>query len=131
MKRRTDWTTRLGEVLLFASVKRFQYGRFDCCLFVADCIHAMTGADLARELRSTYVSRPKNWRTTVARLFESAGINEIATATAKRGDPVLVRGRKNRFFMGIVDLNGRHVVAATDVGLLRVPVSMALRAWHV
>lgn len=37
--------------------KRFEYGVFDCCLFGADWIQAVSGYDPAEDLRGTYSTK--------------------------------------------------------------------------
>jgi hypothetical protein len=49
---------------------------------------------------------------------------------ARRGDVVLIR-RGRDYSLGLVALNGRDIVLASVHGLWTIPVSSAVRAWHV
>ena len=46
-----DWQERLDAAMNRAKSQMFSYGEFDCALFAADCVQAITGADYAAELR--------------------------------------------------------------------------------
>jgi hypothetical protein len=46
-----DWAERLQTVISEAKKKKFEYGSFDCALFAASCVEAVTGIDYAAELR--------------------------------------------------------------------------------
>lgn len=43
-----DWPTRLSAYLIQVEGRKFRYGRWDCVLFMAGGVLAMTGADLAK-----------------------------------------------------------------------------------
>ena len=47
MTRKPDWQALLDAFLAEHQFDSFQYGRWDCCLFVCDAIQAMTGVDPA------------------------------------------------------------------------------------
>lgn len=52
MKR--GWSHRLN-VVIESNLKRpFEYGTWDCCLFVAECVEAMTGENPMPEFRNKY-----------------------------------------------------------------------------
>jgi hypothetical protein len=46
-----DWKQRLRDAVDEARTKNFKYGTFDCALFAADCMLAMTGVDYAASVR--------------------------------------------------------------------------------
>lgn len=141
MTRLPDWQSRLSEYILVNARRPFQYGELDCGLFVAGAIHAMTGVDVAAELRG-YSSRREAFDRIAAacgsrsmakiadHLAAKFGILEISPAFAQRGDPVqLERGAKAK--LGVVGMNGYEVLIPYRDGLLRVPKRLALRAWHI
>src|SRR4051812_23750010 len=51
-----DWRTRLSQHIEAERLRPFSWGEHDCCLWVGDCIRAMTGEDPAAEYRGTYDS---------------------------------------------------------------------------
>ena len=139
MKRRADWQSRLQSFLLERQAQPFSYGRFDCCLFVADAIESMTGVDIAQPLRGRYRTRQQAFevihaftgRRTVhaiaLRLFYDHGLPLWPAKRAQRGDAVLLDNDS----LGLVDLNGRDAIACAETGLWRAPLSLARKAWHV
>jgi len=56
-----DWPERLDRVIREARTRSFAYGTFDCALFAADCVQAVTGIDYAAELRG-YESKTAAYR---------------------------------------------------------------------
>ena len=60
--RKPDWQALLDAFLAEHQFDSFQYGRWDCCLFVCDAILAMTGVDPAAAYRGTYSSRAESRR---------------------------------------------------------------------
>ena len=142
MQRRPDWQSAFDEFLSANRDTPFVWGRWDCCLFVADAIQTITGEDLAIGLRATYSSlREARWilrarygsasiERSVARLFSVAAIPEIAPRLANRGDPVIARSGRD-FQIGVMGLNGSIVINSETKGLASVPRSLATRAWHI
>ena len=136
-----DWQSRLSSYVLENARRPFKYGELDCGLFVAGAICAMTGVDVALELRG-YTDRRQAFarirslcgRPTVEAAAEHLagvfGLAEISPLMAGRGDPVqLGEGRSSK--LGIVAMHGFEVLIPYRDGLLRVPRSLALRAWRV
>lgn len=76
MPRLRTWQSALAAV--FAARRRmpFQWGTHDCCMFPADCVLAVTGNDLAADLRGTYSTEAE----ADAVLQRLGGIVEIAIA---------------------------------------------------
>lgn len=89
-----DWPQRLDIVVSEAAARSFAYGQFDCALFAADCVQAITGVDYAEQLRG-YTSKVAAYRI----VKEYGSLEAMATALldrepkhpamAKRGDIVL------------------------------------------
>lgn len=52
--RQPGWRERLNAVIEAARRKPFEYGVFDCALFQADCVEALTGHDFAAADRGKY-----------------------------------------------------------------------------
>ena len=120
----------------------FSYGRFDCCLFVCDAISVMTGVDPAAGFRGTYSSRAEARRAILAHCGSASvqavveavttryGIEETPVLHARRGDVALIK-RSRDHSLGLITLNGRDIALASSHGLWTLPVSAAVRAWHV
>lgn len=143
LTRRPDWQARLQQYLLRSLSKPFAYGEFDCCLFVADAVEAMTGTDLAAEfrgkyhscdealsLRQAYTRGKGSLRSFVTKALREQGLEEIPFTLAQRGDIVLILRAKD-YSLGVVDLSGREVVAAAEEAFLRLPLNLAVRGWRV
>jgi hypothetical protein len=141
MTRLDDWQTRLSAYIVTNAAQPFHYGVLDCGLFVAGAIEAMTGVDVAGELRG-YTTQKEAFAAiqrlcgepsmpAVADYLASAyGIAEQPVAFAQCGDPVQMR-RGRRASLGIVAMHGTELLTPYSDGLLRVPLSCATRAWHI
>lgn len=142
MRRYADWPTLLDSFLRAHASERFQYGRWDCALFVADAVQAMTGVDVAAKFRGHYGSRREalraikeytgstSIRAIAETVFAEHGLREVAVARAQRGDAVLVR-RGRDWSLGIVALDGAGIVSLAKDSLLRWPLSRAETAWRI
>ena len=139
--RRGDWQSRLSEYLVAAARQPFKYGELDCGLFVAGAIAVMCGVDVAAELRG-YSSRREAFariraicgRPSMAAIADHLaaqfGIREVPVMMAQRGDAVqLARGSKAK--LGLVAMHGFEVLIPYRDGILRVPKSLAVRAWRI
>jgi hypothetical protein len=142
MQRRSDWQAALDAFLGAHQNRRFEYGKWDCCLFVCDAIIEMTGVDLAVSLRGKYSTRAGALQAIGEQLgtasIQAVAANaaavhhmpEVPVPHARRGDMVLVaRGRD--YSLGLVALNGGEAIVTSKLGLWRLPLSRALRAWQV
>lgn len=139
MIRVSDWQTRLSAYLQAASFRPFEYGVQDCGLFVAGAVEAMTGVDVAAELRGRYRTRGQAFD----RIRELTGRGSmIAVAdfvarryrlvlipplSAQRGDAVQDRSGR----LGIVAMHGWEILTPYKDGLLRLPLGYAARAWRI
>ena len=142
MQRRSDWQATLDEFLRAHQDRPFEYGKWDCCLFVCDAIVEMTGVDLAASYRGRYSTRAGAVRAireqlgtvsvwaVAANAAATHSMQEVPVTHAHRGDMVLV-GRVRDYSLGLVALNGRDVIVASKRGLWRLPLSCAVRAWRV
>jgi hypothetical protein len=136
------WQSRLSEYLVAAAGAPFHYGVFDCGLFVAGALEAMTGVDVVPGIRGTYKNRTAAFAQ--VRLICGAstmeglahyltarhGMPEVAPLMAQRGDAVLLRAGR-RSSLGLVAMHGTEILAPYRGGLLRLPLAHATRAWHV
>src|SRR5437016_3082153 len=101
MKRVKNWESKLEETLDWAQLRTFDWGRWDCCLFAADCVLAITGVDIAADFRGKYSSEQSAYeliglpesRTLsdfVAQQMPRYDAPEVMPNFAQRGDLVLV-----------------------------------------
>ncbi len=90
-----DWAVRLATYVAVHSVTPYREGRFDCALFVAGGVDAMTGSD--------FVSRWRGYRSKAAglRRLRSAGysapvdlvaalFDQVDTAAGRAGDVAMI-----------------------------------------
>ena len=136
-----DWAGRFDRLLVAGRERPFEWGKWDCCLFVADALLAVTGLDLAADLRFQYSSlREARWllrarygsasiETSVGILFLRAGLQRCDPGMAQRGDPVMAR-QGSDFQVGVIGLNGSVVINSETKGLVRLPRSLVTRAWN-
>src|SRR5579864_5172264 len=124
LTRVAHWDTRaLYNFLRERAREPFAWGKNDCALFVADAVEAMTGVDIAAEFRGLYQSEEEAFaliRTvTGGEGIEAAAawcaarhnLEEFAYPLgARRGDLVTLEDA-GRVIAGLVDLNGRHILA--------------------
>jgi hypothetical protein len=133
-----DWQSRLSAYVVRCAAKPFRYGDQDCGLFVAGAIEGMTGVDVAAELRG-YRNRSEAFariRDVCGRgrmdaiadhLAAQFGVQEIGVNFAGRGDAVQFRTGR----LGIVAMHGTELLTPYKDGLLRLPISHAVRAWRI
>ena len=143
MRRKMHWATRAyHRFLLSRADTPFRWGRHDCALFAADGIQAITGVDIASSFRGKYydeasamaVIASTTGGTTVADAAawcaKKHGLAELAyPLMAQRGD-LCVFEDSGRLVAGLIHLDGRHIVAAGEQGLRRIPITEIVRAWH-
>lgn len=143
MTRLPNWATLLDQFLRQNRSRRFEYGSFDCCLFVCDCIQVMTGVDVAVKFRGRYTTREE----ALALIHEATGtksikrVTELVTRTnqmpkvdvpfLQRGDVALIRRGGRDYSLAIVALNGRDAVVAVQDGLQWIPLASAFTGWRV
>jgi hypothetical protein len=84
MQKLHNWQTSLALTITANQDKHFEWGTFDCCLFAADCVKAMTGQDPAQEFRGKYKTR-----LGAARKLKELGAGDLeSTLNDKLGEPV-------------------------------------------
>ena len=115
----------------------FKWGENDCCLFAADWVLALTGADHAESLRGKYATALAAYRLLgprgVAGQIEDAatrsGWSEIPPLTAQRGDVAIVDDGKGRDCLAVC-VNGGFIAPGKN-NMVRVPYAKAKRAWRI
>lgn len=135
LRRLPCWQCCLSRFLAENSCRPFAYGSFDCGLFVADAIQAMTGTDVAARFRGTYssfkqVRKHGSVRQIAEQVAAEFGMAEVPLLRAQRGDMALIQ-RPRDYSLGLVDLGGMHLAVAVKTGIVRIPLSAAWRAWRI
>ena len=145
MQRYSDWASRLEVFLHEQRERKFKYGEFDCCLFVCDAIRVMTGQDPGGRFRGRYGSRRQaellvrelgGWGGLAGDAAHRFEMYEVPPPQALRGDVALlgdylVRRRRWNYSLGLVSLDGRHLLAASAYGIAAAPRDLAVRCWRV
>ncbi|HEV2324566.1 MAG TPA: hypothetical protein VGS10_11505 [Terracidiphilus sp.] len=143
LKRLKNWDTQAyHDFLVSAASTHFVWGEFDCSLFAADGIKAITGVDIADDFRGKYsdqasafaliksVTGGSTVADAAAYCAKKHGLTErVHPLMAQRGDLVVFHGQTGDLVAGLVHLSGRHIVAVGDKGLYRFPISAVQRAW--
>jgi hypothetical protein len=135
-KRRPDWPERLAALIEARRHTEFAWGTHDCCLFAADTVLAMTGADPASEWRGRYDSEAealallgeRGLEGMVADAMAAFGAPECPVLAAQRGDVVLATSG-NEPLVGVAF--GSRIVVPGPERLVFLPLSAGSRAWAV
>lgn len=135
LQRLPHWQLHLDALLCSRLQESFAWGVFDCCLFAADCVQAVTGVDPAEQYRGY-----RGARQALRVLDHAGGVGLIATRalgfpqrldTARPGDIVLVPAdKRDREALAVVVAPGLATLPAAR-GLVQAPLSMARYLWAV
>lgn len=141
MRRFEDWPIRLNTYIEAKSKDIFEWGRFDCALFVADGIFWITGVDPATAIRGAYFTKEEG-AAVMMEIFGSSNLEEVASKIAKeigavpveifnaqRGDAALFDTPEGPA-LGLCI--GRYAAFPNpEGGLSHVPMSMIRKAWRI
>ena len=132
-----DWDRRLLAGIDACHDRPFAWGRWDCCLFAADLVQAMTGWDPAEVLRGTY----RTERGAIIVTANHGGIKRMISdlldtqpqspPTLGRGDVVLLHPLALMKMEQIGVCTGDAAVVASDKGVMYRPMSSALCGWRI
>ena len=133
MRRLKNWPSRFAALVEVTRGRPFEWGTHDCCLWAANAVLAITGEDLAADLRGSYTTA----RGALARLNAIGGL-EAAGARAGRRVELLHAGAGD---VGLVTWpDGTESLAvcaahtwmcAGDAGLVHLPLGCGKFAWGV
>jgi hypothetical protein len=138
MTRLPDWPERLDRVVAAARDRAFAWGSFDCCLFAADAVAAVTGIDPAVSWRETYadacsavrlLARVGGLEVVAMRVAGHYGWRGTAPVFLGRGDLALVRLDDGRPALAVC-LGARFALPAMR-GLAVLDRAQALSGWKV
>ena len=134
MPKKNNWPTLLAHFIEDRKAVPFEWGKNDCCLFVADAIEHITGNDYAAEYRGTYTTELGAYRSlkkrgdgTVASAW-AAHFPEIPVNAMGRGDVALVLVKEEP---AVSICFGARLWIVSKQGLITLPRSEAVKAWRV
>lgn len=137
MKRLSFWRAALGAYINEVKGHPFEWGVFDCALFAAGAVTAMTGVDFATDYRGSYSTLKGGLRLLKARGFEThadlaaAHLTEIHPSHAQVGDIAAVSvDDAGLFALGVVQ-GARVIFLKPEGGLGTMDLLGAERAFRV
>lgn len=134
VSRLPDWHPRLIEYLGATYGQPFAEGHFDCALFAAGAVEAMSGADLSAQWRGRYSSTRGGLRVLRKAGFAdhvalvASLLEECPVAYARAGDVAVVTS-DGQPCLGIVQ--GEFIYVISPNGAATVPLRSAVRAFRV
>lgn len=131
MMRRPEWEHVLSDWIAQAGDRAFRYGRWDCCIFAAGAVKAMTGDDPMRAFRGAYKSA-----ATADQALASIGagsleatldgmFDRVPVGFARAGDLAFYDGS-----VGVVSMTGDGLFVSA-AGLTSVGRAQWTTAWGV
>lgn len=131
-----DWQARLSAYILASWTRPLAPGQFDCMLFGAGGVEAVTGTDPAADFRGRYTTLKGGFR-----VLKNAGFLDhiacidahfarIPRAQAIGGDLAAVPGEDGTAAVGIVQGTLIYVLGP-EGGLSLAPIEAALAVWEV
>ena len=134
-----QWERRLGSRITLHARAPFEWGRFDCCLFPADCVWALTQKDPAKTWRGAYkdeagaqaiIDAAGGLAPLLEKALTSIGVKpeRISPSFGQRGDPCVFI-HEGRETMGIV--YDAQIIAKAPSGLARLPIDPGALCWAI
>jgi hypothetical protein len=146
MQRIPSWPRRLHQLIESSQTITFEWGRYDCALFVCAAIREITGVDVGLSYRGTYQDEAgaeaiflagfADLGAFAASIAAANSMPEVQVTFARRGDVVWVDNGIDENpspygALGIVGLDGRFAVCMSETGTKRVHMRRWKRAWQV
>ncbi len=134
--RKDSWNSSLQKFILASRNKPLSYGIFDCMLFLADAVQAMTDVDLAEDFRGQYFTYEGGMQLLRRHGIESFDdlilkhLGRTPIALAHVGDVVLATNREGIVGGGIIQGEGIYVLNERG-GISTIPRSQARVAFHI
>ena len=138
MKRLDNWPALLNTFFEKHKSNPGKWGEADCCMFACDAILAITGTDIAADVRGKYDTED----SAKEMLKERGGLNKLATTRmasysceiinrnfAQRGDLVLI-DTPNGDALGIINLRGT-VTGQGEFMLVDYLIDTVKKAWRI
>lgn len=130
LTRLPDWQQRFGDLVAQRMAMPFTWGQFDCVMWAADAVQAITGHDFADGMRGTYSTERQALRI----LKPLGGVAALASERLSQRPLAMVRCGD----VGLLDSDtrptlvvygGAHWLAATAKGLWGMPSERVSQAW--
>jgi len=141
MQRFPDWPRRLHLLVESSKAVTFDWGRYNCGLFVARWIRECTGVDLSApyvgkcsdeaSAEALFLNGHQDLGSFAAAIAAANGMPEVAPTLARRGDVVWVDNLTTYGALGVVNLDARFAVCMSEQGTKRVHLQRWRRAWRV
>ncbi|KKL24189.1 hypothetical protein LCGC14_2417810, partial [marine sediment metagenome] len=143
-----DWPTRLDKYFEDCADNKFEYGVFDCAIFIADGILAMTGVDIIQEQRGKYKNEveaksliriiiPNSnsiqaaFDLIIRLVVKENKFKEVDRNFAQRGCLVLLDEMLNNS-LGLLGLDGRQIYCPhPEEGLFILPIHHGCQFWNI
>jgi len=133
--RTEDWPQRLSDFLADAERRPFVWGEWDCCLFAADWVLALTGVDVAAEFRGAYADEDAALEIVrgyggMVHMVESL-LPDIPLSNpkmARRGDVCVVDSPLGEA-LGVC--TGERIACASFDGMVLIARRKAIAAWRI
>lgn len=132
VKRLENWPRILGDYLRDKAAQPFEWGVNDCMSFVCQLYEKMTGEIVYPEFAGYHneeeaKSVVESHGGIIEIINRFLGENHSNQLAAQRGDIVIVR--MPEVTGGIIDDTGQRIAVVTPQGLIRLPLSSAVRIW--
>lgn len=136
-RRVSNWPRHLADYLESRHDMPFEWGKNDCCLFVADWLVILTGIDPADELRGTYddaatagviLESHGGLESMVSARFAADGWHDEPPVFAQRGDIVTCDTPDG---VGLGVCAGSTIAMPGKSGLVHAPMTLARKAWRI
>ena len=137
LKRFENWPERLNQYIADCQQKQFSWGEFDCALFTAGAIKAMTGLDLIRKLDLNYhsvyganlITKPFGGLLELANtVAKQCAFSKQKISLAKRGDAVTTQ---TQLGMALGICLGQHAAFPNQLGLIFKPTKNSACSWRI
>lgn len=134
LARKQDWQLHFEKCVSENYNKKFEWGTHDCFLWSANLVLAITGTDIAENLRGTYSTAKdakhilKEFGGLAGLVTEYTGKEPVSPLLAAVGDLVLT-DYTGQHTMAVC--NGETLLATGVDGLVSLPMSAALKAWRI
>lgn len=136
-----NWTQLLEDYIRECQTKSFKWGEFDCALCACDGIRALTGVDMAKDVRGTYSTKKEAYnvlqgygrtlRQVALKWCKENGFQLLEyPLMAQRGDLVLLKGTGGQT-LGLIGLGGRPMAPDQNEGLTTLDLSAIGLAWRI
>jgi hypothetical protein len=142
MAKREDWLEKLYDEIKKYQESEFKWGKFDCCMFTADCIRAMTDIDYGASFRGKYRSKGGAFKQLLKQTgtddLDQAisiimkgikGIKRIDPAFMQKGDLAIVKLPEVGNSFGVV-MNGAVLFPNENGGLYKIKITPT-KVWRI